>query len=254
MFNYRGDSVYANNLPHSPMLDTVTAALFALGLVYLLWQLVRYADRRSLYVLASIAIMLLPSILSFAFVGENPSAVRTGGAIPVVMITAVLPLWAAWQYGRQMANGRVVTVITIAAAVALIGAALYLNYDWYFRQYDQNYRSTALNHSELAAAAHDFIERGGKLEYVYHVAFPYWTDTRIIGIVNGQPYWSQALHEPGQIGWLAGLDGPLLFLVSLHDDTSQEALTAAFPAGHFSRYYSAWAPDKDFLLFETPAK
>ncbi|MFO7541181.1 MAG: glycosyltransferase family 39 protein, partial [Chloroflexota bacterium] len=91
MFNYQGDSVYANNLPHSPMLDEVTAALFLLGLVYLIWQLVRYRDRRSLYVLLTLAIMLLPSILSFAFTHENPSAVRTGGAIPVVMITAVLP-------------------------------------------------------------------------------------------------------------------------------------------------------------------
>jgi len=251
MFNYRGDSVYANNLPHSPMLDDVTAALFVLGLVYLLWQLLRYADRRSLYVLVSMAIMLLPSILSFNFTGENPSAVRTGGAIPVVMITAALPLWAAWHYtGRQVA-GRFVRTLAALTTMLLLAAALYANFNWYFVEYDQNYRRTSLNHSELAFATQDFIARGGKLEDVYHIAYPYWTDTRVIAILNGQPYWNQAIHRAEDIARLAVPDHRQLFLLNVADADARNALTEALPQGQLSRYYSTWSPDKDFFVYET---
>ena len=251
MFNYRGDSVYANNLPHSPMLDEITAAFFLLGLVYLLWQLVRYRDRRSLYVLLSIAIMLLPSILSFIFTGENPSAVRTGGAIPAVMITAVLPLYAVWSYAQSGEISRAGQVLVTAVLTIFIAAALVVNYNWYFIQYDQNYRQTALNHSELAQAAHAFIQHGGQLENVFHIAYPYWTDTRAIGILNGQPYWSQAIHDPEQLARLVNPDLPQLFLLNLEDEASRHILTTALPSGELSRYYSAWSPDKDFFIYET---
>jgi hypothetical protein len=254
MFNYRGDSVYANNLPHSPMLDDVTAALFVLGLVYLLWQLVRYADRRSLYVLASLAIMLLPSILSFTFTGENPSAVRTGGAIPVVMITAVLPLWAIWQYTQREEVGRFVPTFATLMTILLIGAALYANYTWYFIEYDQNYRSTALNHNELAQAAQDFIARGGQLKNVYHISYPYWTDTRAIGILNGEPYWNQAIHNMTDLAQLANPNVRQLFLFNLEDTPALNTLTEALPQGQLNRYYSAWSPDKDFFVYETQGR
>ncbi|MCB8942865.1 MAG: glycosyltransferase family 39 protein [Ardenticatenaceae bacterium] len=270
MFNYRGDSVYANNLPHSPMLDDVTAALFLLGLVYLLWQLVRYRDRRSLYLFFSIAIMLLPSILSFTFTGENPSAVRTGGAIPVVMVTAVLPLYAVWHYSLNLTSSqfpllplvklretqgnlsaRVGRVVVTAVIASLITAALLANYNWYFVQYDQNYRSTALNHSELADVAHDFIQRGGTLENVYHVAYPYWTDTRAIAILNGQPYWNQAVHNLEDLAQLTNPRVPQLFLINLEDTEAVQLLTRALPQGELRRYHSAWSPDKDFFVYET---
>jgi hypothetical protein len=254
MFNFRGDSVYVNNLPYSPMLDEVTAVLFLLGLVYLLWQLVRYRDRRSLYVFLSIAIMLLPSILSFAFVGENPSAVRTGGAIPAVMITAVLPLYAIWHYGLAAAVGRGGQIVITAVLTILITIALVLNYNWYFNQYDQNYRQTALNHSELAQAAHDFIQRGGSLENVYHIAYPYWTDTRAIGILNGQPYWDQSIHNLDDLAQLANPSIPQLFLLNTEDEAARTLLTILLPQGELRRYYSAWSPDKDFFIYETPGK
>ncbi len=251
MFNYRGDSVYANNLPHSPMLDEITAAFFLLGLVYLLWQLVRYRDQRSLYVLLSIGIMLLPSILSFAFTGENPSAVRTGGAIPVVMMTAVLPLHAVWTYAQSDEVSRAGQVLVTAVLTIFIAAALVVNYDWYFIQYDQNYRQTALNHSELAQAVHSFIQHGGQLENVFHIAYPYWTDTRAIGILNGQPYWNNSIHDPEQIAHHANPDVRQLFLLNLQDATAINLLTMNLPQGQLSRYYSAWSPDKDFFLYET---
>lgn len=251
MFNYRGDSVYANNLPHSPMLDEVTAALFLLGLVYLVWQLVRYRDRRSLYVLLSLAIMLLPSILNFAFAHENPSAVRTGGAIPLVMITAVLPLYAVWHYVTQAEIGRVGKLLAAAGITLLITAALIINYNWYFVRYDQSYRDISLNHSELAHVTQDFIQRGGQLHDVYHVAYPHWTDTRAIAILNGQPHWNQSIHSLEELAHTANPNRRQLFLLNAHDLAAMGLLNEILPQGQLTPYYSAWSPDKEFFIFET---
>ena len=251
MFNYRGDSVYANNLPHSPMLDNITAVLFLFGLVYLLWQLVRYRDRRSLYVFLTIAIMLLPSILSFTFTGENPSAVRTGGAIPMVMITAALPLAAIWHYAQVGEIGWVGRVLVTAVLSIFISAALAANYNWYFIQYNENYRLSALNHSELAYATRDFIQGGGSLENVYHVAYSYWNDTRAIGILNGRPYWNQSIHEKEVITRVANPAIPQLFLFHLEDAEAYNLLTRHLPNGELNRYHSDWSPDKDFFIYET---
>jgi uncharacterized membrane protein len=252
MFNYQGDSVYANNLPHSPMLDEVTAALFVLGLVYLLWQLVRYRDRRSLYVLLSLAIMLLPSILSFAFTSENPSAARTGGAIPLVMITAVLPLYAVWHYVTAAGLGRERKRLATAVMTIFITAALIINYNWYFVRYDQSYRQISLNHSELAYVTQEFIQRGGQLTDVYHVTYPHWTDTRAIAILNGQPYWNQSIHDLAGLIHHANPDRRQLFLLNTDDLAAVALLNEILPQGQLTHYDSAWSPDKKFFIFETP--
>ncbi len=92
MFNIKGDMVAVNTIPGSPVLGLVTAALFVLGISYLIWRLIPHPDRRSLYILTTLFFLLLPSILSLAYPQENPSVVRTGGAIPWVMLVVALPL------------------------------------------------------------------------------------------------------------------------------------------------------------------
>ena len=106
----------------------------------------------------------------------------------------------------------------------------------------------------MAFAAQDYIARRGQLENVYHIAYPYWTDTRVIAILNGQPYWNQAIHKTEDIARLAIPDRRQLFLLNVADTAARNALTEALPQGQLSRYYSAWSPDKDFFVFETPGR
>jgi hypothetical protein len=170
------------------------------------------------------------------------------------MITAALPLAAAWHYTWREAAGRFAPAFAGLTTLLLLGAALVANFTWYFNDYDQNYRRTSLNHSELALAAQDFIARGGKLENVFHIAYPYWTDTRVIAILNGQPYWNQAIHQTEDIARLANPNIHQLFLLNPEDKAARQALTTAVPQGQLSRYYSAWSPDKDFFVYETPGR
>ncbi len=92
MFHVRGDEVWVNTLPFDPVLDRVTGALFLLGLGIALWVVLRRWRALELTLLLALPILLLPSILALGWPSENPSVVRAGGALPIVMILAALPL------------------------------------------------------------------------------------------------------------------------------------------------------------------
>lgn len=247
MFNYRGDVVPANTIPGSPQLGLITGALFILGLVYLLWRLVAARERRSLYVLLSFAVLLLPSILSLAFPEENPSAVRAGGAIPLVMLMASLPLAvgvsACWRgcagWGRRLA-------VLFVAGLLLFAVAE--DAQWYFVEYDAHTRLSSWNATEMGAEARAFAEQAGSLRDVYHIAYPHWVDTRNIGINAGDVTWNNAVLDLEDIAVHAQQPGPRLYLVHPEHRDALEALRAAYPDGELELYDSA-RPGKDFLLF-----
>ena len=83
MFNWLGDDVWVNTIPGKPALDFISGALFIFGVAFLLLRLILRRDRVVGLLLLAVPILLLPSILSFAFPDENPSVVRAGGAKPL---------------------------------------------------------------------------------------------------------------------------------------------------------------------------
>ena len=92
MFNWDNGVSGFIQCPVRPALDVVTGALFVIGIVLLVVRYVRQRDWRDLLLLVSIPILLLPSVLSLAFPGENPSLNRTGGAAVAVFIVSALAL------------------------------------------------------------------------------------------------------------------------------------------------------------------
>ena len=66
--------------------------LFFLGVVQLLVRYIRQRHWLDLFLLVSVPLLMLPSILSLAFPDENPSLNRTGGAIIPVFLIAALAL------------------------------------------------------------------------------------------------------------------------------------------------------------------
>jgi hypothetical protein len=247
MFNYRGDVVPANTIPGSPQLDTVTGALFLLGAAYLLWRGIACRDRRAVYLLASFGALLLPSILSLAYPEENPSAVRAGGAIPVVMLMAALPLALMTVGANERRDGRARRLILLLPAGLLL-LAVALNADWYFNRYRQQELAASWNATEMGIVARAFAEDGGSLSDVYHVAFPHWVDTRNIGINAGQVTWENAVLDLEDIAYHALDPAPKLYLVHPQDDEAVRRLQQQYPAGHLDRYDSP-RPGKDFLVF-----
>jgi hypothetical protein len=64
MFNWDDGGIWVNSLPHRPALDVVTGALFVLGVILLAARYLHERDWRDLFLLLSIPLLLMPSVLS----------------------------------------------------------------------------------------------------------------------------------------------------------------------------------------------
>ena len=127
MFNWQGDQAALNNLPGAPMLDTLAALLFVLGLAYALWYALRARSAPVLYVLWFAGILSL-GVLSVAH--EAPTARRTIGMIPLVYLLVALvvdQLLRAWRIAWRGVGQRVfdVGVVAVVAVVMLANARVY---------------------------------------------------------------------------------------------------------------------------------
>jgi 4-amino-4-deoxy-L-arabinose transferase-like glycosyltransferase/streptogramin lyase len=127
MFHVRGDPNGRHNLPGAPMLDPVTGALFALGLVFAVSR-----ARRPEYALLVgwLLLALLPALLSLDF--EAPQAYRGIGVTPVVALLAALG--AGWLFSRAWEGRRRWTAGLAALPALALGAAVVMNFDAYFNK------------------------------------------------------------------------------------------------------------------------
>lgn len=254
MFNYRGDAVVSNSIPYTPFLGWVSGGLFVLGVMYLLWQLVKWRDRRGLYMLLALFVLLLPTILSLEFPKENPSRVRAGGAIPWVVLIAALPLSLLWQQAWEMGT-RIGRWVAVGVTAVLLLLATYDNYTYYFVRYDAHFHRTLWNTSEMGAAARGFANSAGDMDHVYHIPYPFWVDTRLIGIYAEAIPWENAIMDNSQIAQLHIQDGkPKLYILHLQDQPSLELLQHSYPDGWVEVYHSRYGTTKDFLLYFVPPR
>lgn len=250
MFNYRGGPVWVNTVPGDPVLDPVTGGLFVLGVAFVLWRLLFRGDRRGTYLLLSLFILLLPSALSLAFPGENPSVVRAGGAIPIVALLAALPVQAVVRAldDALPSGGRWRMLVLLAALFATMAV---LTNGWYFGEYAWQYRRAAWNTTEMGRVARAFADSVGGLDQVYHIPYPWWADTRNIGINAGDVTWKNAVHDLDDLQDHVADRWPKLYLLHVDDLAARNALQFYFPAGRLQRYQSA-VPGQDFLIYFVP--
>ncbi len=127
MFNWQGDQAALNNLPGAPMLDTLVALLFVLGLAYALWYTLRARSVPLLTMLWFAGILSL-GVLSVAH--EAPTARRTIGMIPLIYLLVALvvdQLLRAWRMAWRSQGQRVfdVAVAAVVAVVMLANARVY---------------------------------------------------------------------------------------------------------------------------------
>jgi len=116
-----------------------------------------------------------------------------------VMAIAALPRGlgteAAWKQSRGWQRVWVPGVIVIVGEALLIGVTVVLfNRQRIFVDYARQYDLQTTNTTEIAAAIQDFVAGGGDLNNAYVVkGYPYWLDTRGVGIELGQFGWDNDL-------------------------------------------------------------
>ncbi|MCS7251070.1 MAG: hypothetical protein RMK32_03805 [Anaerolineae bacterium] len=252
MFHWTGDEVYVATIPLRPMLDPMMAALLALGGVAAMLWMLRHRDPAPLAVLVCGLIMLLPSAYNLSFPRENPSAVRAAGALPAVLpFAALIPtLWTA-RWGSPYFMQWVKWGTGVMLAIALV----WVNADRIFREYAANYCRSVLNTSEAAEILRGFYMAGGPETNAFYVAYPYWFDSRLIGMWLGNIDWPYTIwHEnlSQALETHRSLTGPRLYLVHPQDHASLVTLQAAYPAGWWVFRPRARCEGWGIIVFHAP--
>ena len=249
MFFYDNGRIWVHSIPQRPALDIVTAAFFFAGLIY---EIKKYFVKRQwedLALLLAIPMLMLPSILSLAFPDENPSLNRSGGAIVPVFIIAAIGLY---QCARGSFNRAEPVLSRVVLAIFLVFSLLcggYQNYDLVFNQYNKEFMAGAWNTSEIGAVIQNFIVEGNPYENAHVVPYPYWVDTRLVGINAGVPWKDYALW-PEDFESTLNTTGKQLFILKPEDTDSLELLQSLYPDGSEEIFYSKTI-SKNFIIYST---
>ncbi len=251
MFFWDDGEIWVHSVTHRPALDIVSAALFGLGSLMLTVRYLRRRDWLDLFWLVAIPLLMMTSILSLAFPGENPSLNRTGAAmIPVFLIIGMTLDGFLNQLRGSLRTPARGVWLSIGVGVLLLGGSSAQNFDLVFHQYREDFARSSWNTSELGAVIRQFADTIGDEDSAWVVPYPHWVDTRLVGINAGVPLRDYALW-PDQI--TTTLDNPRskLFLYKPEDSDARDTLETLYPNGAMQLYDSA-IEGKDFYIYYVP--
>lgn len=250
MFAWDDGEIWVTSVTHRPALDIVSGALFYLGMVLLFVRYIRRRHWLDLFLLLAVPLLMMPSILSLAFPGENPSLNRAGGALVVVFLIAALAfdgLLTAIQSRMSGMPGK--TLAASLSALLLLWSGVQ-NYDLVFRQYQEVYALSSWNTSEMGEIIGNYARSVGSPDSAWVVAIPHWVDTRLVGINAGYPNRNYAIF-PEELDKSLAVTAPKLFIVNTSDQDSLDNLAKLYPQGWLKEYESEYE-NKNFFLYFVP--
>ena len=228
--------------------------LVLIGVVLLLVRYLRNRHWLDLFLLLSVPLLALPSILSLAYPAENPALNRAGGAyVPVFVIVAM----ALDSFIAALERGKLRARFAWGLVVILMVWSGIQNYDLVFHQYYETFRIGSWNSSEMGAVIKQFKATYGETDTLWIVPFPHWVDTRLPGVWAGIPnrdfaMWRENLPETVQ------LPGPKLFMVKANlqipeanDQETLDVLQELYPSGSLEIHRSD-VEGHDFWIYSVP--
>ncbi len=247
MFSWDNGEVWPISIPHYPALSVVSGALFYLGAGLVFIRYLRHRHWLDLFLLLSIPLLMLPSILSLAFPSENPNLYRTGGAFVPVFLMIALALDSLMNAVTRSFSARGGQVVAWSLVLILLAFNSVQDYKLVFNTYNDQYLMSSWNSSEMGQVARGFISNYQIPISVWVVGYPNWVDTRLVANNAGFPGRDFEL-KPENISKTLTISGPKLFILNPDDQTSQGTLIQLYPEGQLTRYKSK-VPTKDFMIF-----
>lgn len=252
MFFWDNGGIWVHSIPGRPALDFVTAALYFLGVILLIGRYLRTRNWADLFLLVSIPLLMMPSILSLAFPDENPSLNRTGGAYIPVFITAAVGLESLLRTlirRPKLLRTRALVVILGAVMLCVVAAN---NYTLVFDKFSDQFLRGAWNTTQIGRLIRSFADSVGSADSAYVVPFAHWVDTRLVGINAGYPLKDYALW-PEHFGETLTETRAKLFILKPEDEKALTQLEEMYPQGN---YWTEKGPfeGKDFLAYFVPAQ
>jgi hypothetical protein len=253
MFNWNDGETWVTSVVFRPALDIVSGALFLIGIALVLIRYLRQRNWLDLFLLLSLPLLELPSILSLAFPNENPVLSRAGAAyIPAFLIVA-MALDGLLTGIKSKMDRRFGSALIWVVMLFLAGFSLFQNYDLVFNQYAAQYTASQGNTSELGSVIKQFDQVYGTTDSAWIVAYPYWVDTRLPGDTIGIPNRDFAIW-PKDFNTTLAVNGAKLFLIKMDDTKDAQTLEQLYPQGALSTFHSATKIEgKNFLIFFVPS-
>ncbi len=252
MFQWDNGGTWVHSVPGRPALGVVSAALFTLGAVTLLLRYARERHWLDLFLLLSVPLLLIASVLSLAFPVENPCLNRTGGAIIPVFLIAAIALEGLGRSLLHRLGSRWGEAFAWGLVSALLALSAIQNYDLVFHDYHDQFEKSAWNTSELGAVIRQFDDTIGDADHAWVVPYPHWVDTRLVGIRAGYPLKDYALWGPDLPSTLE-LTGPKLFLFKPIDTETEEILRELYPGGIMDLYEAEYE-GQNFMIYFVPSQ
>lgn len=246
MFFYSNGEIWVHSIPYRPALDLVTATFFFIGLIYLIKKYLVYHKWEDLFLLSLIPLLMLPSILSLAFPKENPSLNRTSAAIIPVFIIAGMGFVNFFDNILYSVKKRIFKVICFSFIFFFLLISSFLNFQLVFRDFNLQYMQKAWNTSEMGQVIKDFVKNGGNPDAAFVVPYPYWVDTRLVGINAGYPTKDYALTAD-QFQSTKSLLGSKIFIINPEDKISLQNLQNIYPNYSIEIFHSK-QPGKNFII------
>jgi len=252
MLVWDNGQIWVHSIPNRPALGVVSAVFTVIGVVLLVVRYIKERNWLDITLLVSVPLLMMPSILSLAFPEENPSLNRTGGALVVVFLMVALAfdsLLSTLRSARLAPGGK--WLAWVVGAVLLTWSASQ-NYDLVFHQYAEQFKTNAWNTSELGAVIRQFADTTGTAESAWVIPYPYWVDTRLVGIRAGYPQRDYALW-PEDIIQTVDEPGAKLYLVKPEDSESIRLLSEYYPNGVL-KLFDSQVDGRDFYMYSVPPK
>ena len=235
------------SVPGRPGLDIISAALYLLGLIVVLFRWLRERSWKDLFLLISIPLLMLPSILALAFPEENPSLSRAGGAAVPIFLVCAIALESLLTSLWKRSNRWVAKSFVVVLGCGLIGFSASQNYTIALEQYPEQNLMNTWNSTQMGEVARDFIDLTGEAENVWVVGVPYWVDTRLVAFSAGYIGSDYAIWPKDLESTLAH-EGAKLFIAKADDPESLDRLQEVYPDG-FATLHTSDIPGRDFYAY-----
>jgi hypothetical protein len=247
---WKDGSTWFISVPDRPGLDVVTAAFYFLGLAIVFIRWIKSRAWQDMFLLVSIPLLMLPSIMALAFPNENPSPSRlAGAAIPIIIIAATgFQTFFTSLWKKCRANFGKVLVAGLALLLAFVSARQ--NYTIVFDEYRTSYANATWNTQEMGAICRDFIDSVGTPETCYVSGLAFWADTRLVAMVAGYPDKDFALWPDHYEESLANPNAKL-FIVKADQTQDLAKLQSLYPNG-FATLHTSPIEGRDFIVFFIP--
>lgn len=254
MMVWDNGSIWVHSVPGRPALDIVGAVLFAIGYIFLFIRYLMHRRWQDIFLLVSVPLLLMPSILSLAFPDENPSLNRTSGTLVAVFVIAAVALDGVYTALRGDQSGRIQRGFAVGVVTVLVGMSMLQNYDLVFNKFDLSFQAGAWNTSDIGKVVRAFMVEGHSPDNVWVIPYPHWVDTRLAGIQAGLPTKDFALDRDTlreRLTETLAIPGVKLFIVKDEDQETLTLLREFYPSGLIGKFDSH-LEGKDFWIYTIP--